>query len=401
MKFFLTSIITVLLLPIAISCGDGKKAKEAAIGEKKAELEKLKTDYNKIGEQIKKIEGEIATLDTTNTNSQKAKLVSVQTLQPTPFEHYIELQGRVDAENISFVTPRSMGGLVKNIYVKQGEYVSKGQLLMKLDDEVMRQSVIAAKAGLETIKTQLEYAKNIYQRQKNLWEQNIGTEVQLITAKNNVTSLENQLKATEENVKVTAAQLNTANVYSDVSGVVDAITIKVGETFSAASASMLGIKIVNTSSLKVVSNIPENYLNNISRGATVIVSVPDIHRIFNTTISFVGASIDAASRGFSVEARLPYDHLLKPNQIAIVKIRDYSNPNAISIPVNTLQNDERGKFVIVANKENDKLIARKRAVTIGMLNGDQLEIKNGLKFGDVLVTEGFQSLYDGLLITTQ
>ena len=82
-------------------------------------------------------------------------------------------------------------------------------------------------------------------------------------------------------------------------------------------------------------------------------------------------------------------------------IKDYGNPNAITIPVNTLQNDEKGKFVMIAVNRKGKLVARKRAVTVGELYDDQLEVKSGLQAGDQLITEGFQSLYDGQLITTQ
>ncbi|MEI9935410.1 MAG: hypothetical protein WDM71_11310 [Ferruginibacter sp.] len=129
--------------------------------------------------------------------------------------------------------------------------------------------------------------------------------------------------------------------------------------------------------------------------------VPDINRTFNTAVSFVSASIDPMTRGFVAEAKLPSDASLKPNQIALMMIKDYEAPKAIVVPVATLQNDLTGKFIMVAATENGKLIARKRTVTAGSLNDDELEVKTGLKPGDVLITEGFQNLYDGQLITTQ
>lgn len=397
-QYFVTALAAVVLLS---SCGSSVKDDKAGINDKKASLEKLKGDKEKLDEQIKKTEEELNKLDPANSTAQKAKLVSVQTITNTDFSHYIELQGRIESENISFVTPRGMGGVVKAIYVKQGDHIKKGQLLMKLDDAVARQSLTAAKEGLQGIKTQLDYAKNVYQRQKNLWDQNIGTEMQVISAKNNVTSLEKQLSTAEENVKVYLEQMNTYNVTSEVNGVADAITIKAGETFSAASANVLGINIVNNSQLKVVGNIPENYLSNVHKGTAVIVNVPDVNKTYNSSLSFVGSIINTQNRGFIVEAKLPADVLLKPNQIALLKIKDYASVNAITVPVATLQNDEKGKFVMVASKENNNWIARKKPVNIGFLNGDMLEIKTGLNAGDILITEGFQSLYDGQLIVTQ
>jgi membrane fusion protein (multidrug efflux system) len=357
----------------------------------------LKGDKDKIDNKITSLETEISKLDTSAAAAQKTKLVAIQTLTATDFVHYIELQGRVDAENVSYITPRGGPGQVKAIYVKQGDHVKKGQLLLKLDDAVIQQNVVAARQGLESIKTQLAYAKNIYQRQKNLWDQGIGTEVQLITAKNNVATLENQLQASEENVKSVQVQSNTSLVYSDVTGIADMVTVKLGELFGAAGSGV--IKIVNNSLLKVTSNIPENYLGTVGKGSAVIVQLPDANKTINTTVSFVGASIDIINRGFVVEAKLPADPALKPNQIALMKIKDYAAANTIVIPLNTLQNDEKGKFVMVASKENGKLVARKRVVNIGLLSGDLLEIKTGLKAGDTLITEGFGSLYEGQLLT--
>ena len=397
-QYLITGLAAAIVLS---SCGSSSKEKNAAVNDKKAALEKLKGDKEKIDGQIKQLETDITKLDPSSANAQKAKLVAVQTIATSDFNHYIELQGRVESENISYVTPRGMGGVVKAIYVKQGDNIKKGQLLMKLDDVIARQSLAAAKEGLESIKSQLAYAKNIYERQKNLWDQNIGTEVQVITAKNNVTSLENQLKASQENVKVYEEQANTNNVYSEVSGVANVVNIKVGETFSAQTANVLGIEIVNNAQLKVVGNIPENYLTNVHKGTAVIINVPDVNKTFNSTVSFVGATINSLSRGFVVEAKLPADPSIKPYQISLLKIKDYAASNTIAIPLATLQNDEKGKFVMVASTENNKLIARKRPVNIGLLNGDLLEIKTGLKAGDVLITEGFQSLYEGQLITTQ
>jgi membrane fusion protein (multidrug efflux system) len=382
---------TAAVLVVLSSCGAGHKSAAEILTEKKDQLEKMKTDE-------KTLQAEISKLDTSSANAQKAKLVTVQTIKAADFNHYIKFQGKVDAENISYITPRGGPGQVKALYVKQGDHVKQGQLLLKLDDAITRQSYAAAQQNLETIKTQLSYAQNIYQRQQNLWSQNIGTEVQVITDKNNVATLQEQLKAAQENAKTVLEQVNTSSVTSDVDGVADLVTIRVGEFFGSPGNGV--IKIVNNSALKITTTIPQNYLGNVKKGSDVIVSVPDLNKTYNTSVSFVSASVDASTNGFPVEAKLPSDASLKPNQVAEVKIKDYSTTGAIVVPVETLQNDLTGKFIMVAVKENGKLIARRRSVTIGMFDNDQLEVKSGLQVGDVLITEGFQGLYDGQLITT-
>ncbi|MEP6596606.1 MAG: efflux RND transporter periplasmic adaptor subunit [Ginsengibacter sp.] len=401
MQKITTLTLLAAMMLFASSCGNGKKEKDAIVTDKKIELEKLKADKSKTDDKIKALEEELSKIDTSIANAQKPKLVSIQKLQPAVFNHYIELQGRIDAENISYIAPHGAPGVVTAIFVKKGDRVHKGQLLLKLDDAVSRQNVVALKQSMAAVKTQLTLAQSIHDRQKNLWQQNIGTEVQLLQAKSNAEGLENQLKTIQENIKSGEEQWKLSNIYSNVDGVADEVNVRVGETFSGVSAQGPQIKIVNNSQLKVVGTIPENYLSNVKIGTDVIIQVPDINRTFNTKVSFVGASIDVNTRGFIVEAKLPVDANLKPNQVALVKIKDYGTGNALAVPVATLQNDEKGKFVMIASSQNGKLYAHKRMVNIGLLNGDMLEIKTGLQIGDTLITEGFQSLYDGQLITTE
>ncbi|MEO6251778.1 MAG: efflux RND transporter periplasmic adaptor subunit [Ferruginibacter sp.] len=397
MKKITQITIAVFTMFLIASCGNSKKDGTAVINDKKAELEKLKSAKAKNEVEIAKLQAELEKIDSVTANAAKIKLVSVTPVTTADFKHYIDLQGKVDAENISYISPRGMGGQVRALYVQQGQSVRKGQLLLKLDDAIMRQSVIAARQQLEGIKTQLGYAKNIYQRQQNLWKEGIGTEVQLITAKTNVTSLENQLAAAGEQVKTMQEQLKTANVYSDVNGIADLVTVKLGETFPGMGV----IKIVNTSSLKVVVNVPENYLTRMHKGSPVVINIPDANKIVNSVISLISQSIDPTQRGFIAEAKIPYDAVLKPSQSAVVKIMDYAAANAIVIPVNVVQSDETGKYVYILSKSsNGKTTAHRVVVTIGEVYGEKVEIKGGLKAGDQLVTEGFQNLYEGQTITT-
>jgi RND family efflux transporter MFP subunit len=396
MKKLVTISLFAMLL-VATSCGKNKSTDSSEVANKKAELLELKKQQDNLLVQIGKLEKEIAKLDPAFAKAENAKLVSVDApISYQPFNHFIDLQGKVESENISFVTPRGTPGQVKQIFVKRGDYVNKGQLLLKLDDAIARQSMVSAEQGLETMKVQLNFARNIYQKQKNLWEQNIGTEVQLITAKNNVETLENQLKGMQEQIKITKEQLQMTSVFSDVSGVAEEVNIRVGETFMGG----MQIKIVNTTQLKVTTQIPENYIDRVTTGKAINITLPDINKTVSSNISLTGKIIDPNSRSFYVEAKIPSDKDFHPNQIALVKIMDYSNPKAISVPVNTLQSDEKGKYVMVLSKENDKFYARKKIVTIGQFYADKLEIKSGLALGDQVIKEGFQGLYDGQLITT-
>jgi RND family efflux transporter MFP subunit len=401
MKTTIKISLIVLFTAFAFSCGNtGKKEKEGALNDKKVELQKLKKQKDDIDQKILSLEKEIAKLDTGATVEQKAKLVSLTTISKDDFKHYLDLQGEVDAKNISYITPSGQPGQIKAIYVKQGDVIHKGQLILKMDNAVAQQNVNAIRQQLGGIKAQLELAKSVYARQKNLWDQHIGTEVQLLQSKTNVEALENQLKSIQAQVKTAQEQANQSNVYSNVNGTVDEITAHVGETFSGNPLSGGYIKVVNKTDLKITVTVPENYASKVKEGTPVVVKIPDVNKSFNSTITFISQSIGDLSRGFTAEIKVPSGLQLRPNQIALVQILDYTAPNSIQVPLNVLQTDENGKYVLVASKKGDKLVARKRKVVIGELYNDKIEIKQGLKEGDQVITEGFQGLFDGQLITT-
>ena len=398
MKKVINLSLVVFLTIIISSCGNSDK-KDNALTDKKAQLQKLKTEKDKLDEKILALEKDIVKLDTANAIPVKPQLVALTGVTKSDFKHYLDLQGNVDAKNISYITPSGQGGQIKAIYVKQGDKVHKGQLILKLDDAVMRENVAAIKQQMGSVKAQLDLAKSVYERQSNLWAQHIGTEVQLLQAKTNVESLQNQLKAIQAQVNTAQEQANQSNVYSNVNGTVDDITAHVGETFNGNPLTGGYIKIVNESDLKITVTVPENYTGKVHKGSKVIIKVPDINKTFNSEVTFISQAIGTTTRGFTAEIRVPKGVSLRPNQIALVQILDYAVPNTIAVPLNTLQTDENGKYVLIAVKEGDKLLARKRKVAIGELYNDMIEIKEGLQAGDQLITEGYQGVFDGQLLT--
>jgi RND family efflux transporter MFP subunit len=383
---------------IFASCKNAGNNDSKLLIEKKAQLQKLTQEKGKLDEAIKKLQAEISLLDTNAAKQSKSTLVAVTPVGVQQFDHYIDLRGRVDAENISYISPRGMGGQVKELFVKEGDNVKKGQLLLKLDDAIMRQSISAARQQLEGIKTQLNFAKDVYDRQNKLWQKGIGTEVQVISAKTNVEALQNQLKSAEEQVKVGQEQLNTSSVYSDVDGVAETVMVKVGELFSG----MGQIKIVNTSKLKVVANVPENYITQVKQGLPVLINVAEAGKTINSNISLIGQTIENSQRGFIAEAKIASENFLKPNQSVVMKILDYNSPNAVVIPINTLQSDENNKYVYVMEKlSNGKTVATRKVIVLGLFYGDLVEVKSGLTGGEQLITAGYQNLYEGQVVTTE
>lgn len=336
--------------------------------DKAAELADLKSQEAALNGKITKLETELGKKD-----SVKSTDVSTFIVNPGKFTNYVQIQGKIDAQDNVMAYPQSPG-VITAIYVKPGQRVRKGQLLAQLDNSVLNQNIAQAE-------TQVNLNRTLFERQKNLWDQKIGTEVQFLQAQ---TALQSSLKQ----VASLRQQADMYRITSPINGTVDQMDLKLGQIAQPGSA---GIRIVNGDILKVKADVPESYATRVNQGDNVLVLFPDAHDSLTTKISFAAKVIDPASRSFGVEVRLPQHKTLRPNMTAILKIADYSKSNALVAPINAIQRSEAGDYVFV----DAGGIAKRKNVKVGASYGGKSEILSGLSPGDELVTEGASEIEDG------
>lgn len=369
-------IAGLLLITILTACGGNKE--NPALKAKKDELAKLQQDAKTINEKIAKLVKEIAALDSNSEANDRTKLVAVMPVSSGSFQHYLEIQGKVDADDNALISAK-LGGPVTAIYVKVGDMVSPGTVLAQLDDQQARQ-------GMEELKKRMELALTVYQKQKALWDQKIGSEISFLTAKNNKEALEKTMATMQET-------LDGFRIRSGATGMVEEIFAKVGQM---AAPGVPAFRVISTNKLKVKADIAETYAGKVRAGNKVLVAFPDINKETTTSISFTGKMINPMTRTFTIECPLEGDvQDYRPNMVSIVKIMDYENPNALSIPINTVQNGEEGSYVFVLKEEKGKSIATRKKIQTGMNYNGRIEVLNGLTAQDKLVTTGFQNLNEG------
>jgi RND family efflux transporter MFP subunit len=364
------TLFSILSL-IAISCGE--QSKEAKLKKKEAEFEALRKEINDLKVDIAKSDSSHADL---------GKPVRISTLSIGTFNHSIDIQGRVDADETVAVGPQ-MPGLVKTVNVQAGDKVVAGQVLASLDVNAMSQQLAA-------LKIQRDLLKDVYDRQKNLWEQKIGTEMQYLQAKTQYDAAEKQVSAMQE-------QIAMGTLKAPIDGVVDAVNIKAGEM---ASPGLSNIMVVNTSKLRVKGEVAEGYVSKVQTGNPVSLYFPDADKTIDSKITYSGRLINKMNRTFNVEVMLPSrEEGIVPNMIAVIKINDYRNDSAIVVPLSAIQQTSDGKtFVFVAVKDKSgKMVAEKRNVSYTMTYNGFAEITpgRGLNPGDQLITDGSADLNQG------
>lgn len=353
------------LVALMAACGGGE--------EKKADkLVRLKTEKAKLDAEIKTLEKELKGSDTTV----KTKTVTIAAVENATFEHFIDIQGNVDARENVAVSAQSPG-IIKTILVREGQAVSKGQTLAQVDDQVLRSS-------LAQLQTQLDLATALYEKQANLWRQKIGSEVQYLTAKSQKESL-------EKNIATMKEQINLTRIVSPISGTVDQVIAKIGD---AASPGNPAFRVVNASNLRVLANVAESFAGKVSTGDEVEVTFPDIQQTFRTKIGFASRTIDPLSRTIRVEIPVQGGKDLHPNMIAHLRIVDYRAKDAVVVPVNVIQYSLGKPYVLTVKGSGDKLQAVRSQIELGRTYNDKAEIKSGLKPGDRIITTGFQGLND-------
>ena len=376
----MTKQIFILLtaVTLVVSCGqkDNNQTVDQLIAAKNnKELQARKAT---IQADLAKIEAALATL---NVRKEEA-LVSVATLKDTMFNHYLDIQGSVETKENILIQPEMPGTLVA-LNVKAGQRVSKGQLLARVDDGGSSQQV----ASLET---QYQLAKTTFERQKNLWSQKIGSEIQYLQAQTQMLSL-------QRSVAQAKAMLSKTEIRAPFSGTIDEVFVERGQVVSAGPQGLM--RIVNLNNMYVSTSIPESYIGKLKVGTQVDVFLTSLNKNYKGKVRQIGNFINPNNRSFGIEVSIPNpENLLRPNQVAKLKVIDYTVKNAIVVPSNVIQEDGKGnQFVFVATNSDGKTATAKKAmVTIGKSSDNVTEILSGLSANDIIVIEGVNTISEGM-----
>lgn len=313
--------------------------------------------------------------------STKPVQVGVMTLTPEPFTHRFSVQGNVETDRNALLTAE-FGGRIEDVLVREGEQVTEGQALVKVDTDVIERS-------MAELNTQLELAMVVFERQQRLWDQKIGSEIEYLQAKTQLESLQRSMETLNE-------QKDMAVIRAPFAGVVDRCLAKTGE-FAAPGAPL--VRIVNLSDMKVRAMVSDHYAGRINKGmpATVIVSGVDT---IETTVGRVGQFINPANRTLEITLPLPEGTSFLPNMFASVWLEDLNLDSALVLPSSLIQQDINGDdFVFVAAGNGSDRTVEKHVLEMGMGSGNVMLVESGLEFGQNVISKGATRVVAGQLVS--
>ena len=379
------TIISLSFSFLLVACGQETEKIVSSITSNKGTLDELQIQKANYTLQIK---GLTLALDSLNqklekiSGSQKRVLVTALEIKPQIFNHTIEIQANIKTRQNLQLFPE-FGGRLNQILVKEGQEVKKGTLLAVIDDAGLQDQ-------LDQMKLQLELVKTTFERTQRLWDQKIGSEMMYLEAKT-------RFKSQQKQVAQMRNQLSKTKIYAPFSGVIDEIIARKGSTLAPGMTPIM--RIVNLDNMYVESDVPENYLANITKGSLAKVSIPVLNVTQNTVVRQTGNFIQPNNRTFRVEAPIKNPTgMIKPNLNARLSIVDYSNLEALMIPFRVIRKNAKGNsfvFILTGQEENNGYIAEQRFVTLGMSKDELVEITKGVNTEDLIVDEGVSLLVTG------
>lgn len=370
-------IYTLCLTAFVVACSQDQPAStEDLIAAK--DLKGLKTQKEKKIKTLNSLKVELSQINAAISDfdpSEKLVLISMIEIKPEKFDHFVEIQANIKTRQNVLLYPEFTGSL-KKIYVKEGQRVKKGSLLAQIDDAGLKNQ-------LEQLQIQVELSKTTYDRIQRLWKQNIGSEMQLLQAKANY---EAQLKSIEQLKK----QLQRTQILAPFSGTIDEIVANTGANLIPGQTPVM--RIVNLKEMYTEANVPERYLSQIKVGTAATVNIPMLNREYSTSIRQTGNFINPNNRSFRVETSLPNrDEMIIPNLTCKLKINDYTNPEALMVPLRVIREDASGKKYIFKLKSDGKkqvYLTEQVFIQLGKKGLDKIEVLDGIQAGDLIVDEG-------------
>ena len=371
---YITAITAIATLTFT-SCGNGADETNPTgnLKELKAKRDSLKIVFNTVNKELKAVEKEINIL---NPNKKLYLVSTVKSVQKE-FKHFVEIQGTVNSDQSISVYPE-MGGLIKNIYVKEGQRVKKGQTLVKFDSEVLQRTI-------KELDTNIELARTTYKKQKRLWDKKIGSEIQYLQAKTNLESLENK----KASVK---AQMDQTTIKAQFSGIIDQIFVKQGEM---AIPGRPVLRLINLDNIYIEANVSEKYLRHIQKGTEANIYFPNLEKNISAKVSMIGNFINPANRTFRIVVNVKNkNHSIKPNQLAVIRLLDLKK-EGIVIPSNVILNAPDGSSYVYQVITVDGLNRTKKTpIKVGLSYQNETIVYEGLNANALIIDKGSRSIQD-------
>lgn len=316
--------------------------------------------------------------DVEDKDSTVAIPVEMASAMRGPISAYYSTTATLEAEEEAMVVAK-VRGVVQKLNVEEGDFITKGQVMAQMEDEQLEIESLRAKSTMDRL-------YNDYQRNKELYERNLVSAEQFENSKF-------EYESQKAEYELANLKLEYTQIKAPITGVISQRLIKVG---NMVNTDQEVFKITDFDPLLAVLHVPEHEMNKLRKGQTSVIQVDAIKgQTFTGQVLRISPVVDPETGTFKVTIAIKDESKrLKPGMFGRVRIVYDTRDNALMIPKEAVMNEDGASSVYVLN---DKLVFR-RAIETGYVNGNNIEVMNGLQDGDSVVTIGQSSLQDSALV---
>ena len=296
--------------------------------------------------------------------------VSVQTVRPAEGGHRVGYVGRVEPARSTLVT-LPPGGTLTSLRVREGQRVSKGDILAEVRNESLQ-------AAYEMAASTLRQAEDGYERVQKVYDSGSITEQKYI-------EVQTQLEKARSAEQAARSALDECTVRAPFAATVSEVTGHQGTQVNALAPL---VRLVDVGRMEITFAVPEGELASLRVGDSAVVTVPAIEKEFPAVLKVKGVVGSALSHSYDCTlGGLPEVEGLMPGMVCKVSLTTGRRGGGVLVPASAVMNDREGRYVWTADSAG---IVGKRRVTVDGFSGHDVVVTEGLTAGEQVIVKGSQ-----------
>jgi RND family efflux transporter MFP subunit len=297
--------------------------------------------------------------------------------------------GTVIAEREAKISAK-IQGKVAHVPIKMGDFVTAGQTLIQLDQDELTNQSRQAQATLSQAQAKLKQAKSNFERLQKLLEEQAISQQEFDQTQTALDVAENEVQQAQANFAYNQDHFNATRIAAPFNGYVGLLNVTQGEVVSPGSPLLT---VADLSRVFVTINLSDSYIGRVKKGQSVQLTFTTYPgETFQGTVRQISPIADPATQTFPVKILLTNSaRKLKAGMLAEVKFNFNQKQNVLQIPVDAIIDETGSKSVFIIDKKR----AVRKKVSLGITDGEMVEIRSGLTGKEQVVTLGQNNLEDG------
>jgi HlyD family secretion protein len=320
-------------------------------------------------------------------NNDAALTINVAKVELQDFTRFLSVNGTINAWQEVIIAAEVGGYRVEEVQVDVGDYVNKGQQLVRLSTALLETEVASREAALKQREAEATNARLALERGRTVASRELLSQSEIDRLESDFIGADGRVDAARAELEAARVRLRFAYVEAPDDGVISARNVSVGQI---AQAGVELLRLVRQNRVEWRGEVPESDLPNLHLGQTVTISSVDGRQHLGT-IRIVSPVVNPNTHNGTVYVDVPADDALRPGMFARGRV-ELSQGKSLMVPLSSLVTSDGYHYVFVVNPD---MTVTRQMIESGAIQGDNIEVRSGLDAGINIVTSGAGFLKNG------